>query len=141
GGVRKSDSKKGLSLTIVDRSPRQFRRKSSARRSAFAAEPNTRTEIGWPTPSGIWFDRSTACSAPMSGPPQRNTAERTSELVKVTVQLARGFTGAATARSAGSGTGARYGCPALHTHVLPERMTLFIQHPAERGYRPSDPVK
>ena len=43
---------KGLSLTIVDRRPRQFRKKSSARRSAFAAEPNTRTEIGWPTPSG-----------------------------------------------------------------------------------------
>src|SRR5438552_1689613 len=77
----------------------------------------------------------------MSGPPQRSTAERTSALVKVTVQLARGFTGAATARSAGSGTGARYGCPALHTHVLPERTTLFIQHPSESVYPPFELAK
>lgn len=54
-----------------------------------------------------------------------------SELVKVAVQLARGFDGAATARSAGSGTGARYAWPAEQTHELPERMTLFIQHPSE----------
>src|SRR4051812_29563755 len=77
----------------------------------------------------------------MSGPPQRKTAERMSALVNVTVQLARGFAGAATARSAGSGTGARYGWPALHTHELPERTTLFIQHPSERVYPPFELAK
>ena len=67
----------------------------------------------------------------MSGPPQRSTAERISALVNVTVQLERGFEGAATMRSAGSGTGARYAWPPLQAHELPERTTLFIQHPSE----------
>ena len=45
-------AQKGLSLTIVERRPRQLRKRSSARRSAVAALPMTRTEIGWPTPGG-----------------------------------------------------------------------------------------
>ena len=67
----------------------------------------------------------------MSGPPQRMTADRICSLVNVAVQLERGFAGADTARSAGSATGCRYGCPPEHTHVLPDRTTLFIQHPSE----------
>src|SRR5256885_14002488 len=75
----------GLSRTIVDRRPRQVRRKSSARRSVFAAVPKSRTEITWP-PGGTWFETSTPCRTPMSGPPHRRNALRILALLEVARQ-------------------------------------------------------
>ena len=84
-----------------------------------------------PTSGTERFERSTACSAPMSMPLHRRTALRMSVPVSVTVHDARGFAGLATARSAGSGTAPRNGWfgSGVQTHVDPLRTTRLPKQP------------
>ena len=85
----------------------------------------------WPTFTGTWFDTSTACNPPMSTPLQRSTAFRISDPVKWRVQLARGFGGLATFRSAGSGPAMRYGCVSsgVQIQLSPLLITRLPQQP------------
>src|SRR4029079_2266280 len=91
----------------------------------------TFTEMTWPTPGGDWFDTSTPWRTPMFGPPAQMTAFAICALVNVAVQEARGCGGFETARSAGSGTAARYGCDGsgVQIHELPLRITRLPQQP------------
>src|ERR1700687_4669412 len=90
-----------------------------------------RTEMTWPPTGTERFERSTACSAPMSVPLHRITALRISVPVNVTVHDARGFAGLLTARSAGSATAPRKGWlgSGVQAQLDPLRMTRLPKQP------------
>ena len=80
----------------------------------------------------------------MFGPPAQITAFAICELLKVTLHEARGFAGAETRRSAGSGTAARNGWLASGVQIhVPEalRTTRVPQQPKSFVYPPLEDAK